>query len=65
MKITETIDRECCSWPNDLKPVKGMKVPGADKSWFCVHCGRLWHSIRKPGEMDAGLEPIEIASIKD
>lgn len=40
MKITETIERECCS-PQDLKPVQlSPQVRGSiPEQKFCVHCG--------------------------
>jgi hypothetical protein len=39
MKITETIDRECCQ-QKDLKPVIDSKLVGRQREFlFCVHCG--------------------------
>jgi hypothetical protein len=66
MKITETIERECCRWPGDLEAYNGKKVKQfpesgpASRIYFCKHCGQLWHSIRRPGEMDGGRERLEI-----
>ncbi len=56
MKITETIERECCE-PRDLKPYSG-KFNGYSElplSWqvtvqFCIYCGQLW---REEGYTDA------------
>ena len=51
MKITETIERECCQ-PRDLKPYLG-KVSFNRDQWrpqFCVHCGQIHVCTR---EMDA------------
>lgn len=39
MKVTETIERECCQ-RKDLKPVAGTPKFGSDPEFvFCVHCG--------------------------
>lgn len=44
MKITETIERLCCS-AADLKPVEGSPKRGRDPEYkFCIHCGRR-HSV--------------------
>ena len=40
MKITETIERECCQ-PGDLRPYAGFQE-APDGIWFCAHCGQLW-----------------------
>ena len=62
MKITETVERECCSWRTDLKIYRGRPILGytekVNRLRFCVHCGQLWHWIRAPGEMDAGYEKL-------
>lgn len=62
MKITETIERDCCNY-SDLKTYKGI---GYNKNarysvLFCPHCGQIWHYIRKPGEMDYGYEKADIS----
>lgn len=47
MKITETIERECCE-ERDLKPYGGKTImcPSGktDNCYFsyCSHCGQLW-----------------------
>lgn len=41
MKITETIERECCQ-PQDLKPYLGKADSKGVK--FCVHCGQARRS---------------------
>lgn len=39
MKITETIERQCCT-PKDLKPVEGcQKWARIPDLVFCIHCG--------------------------
>lgn len=46
MKITETVERECCE-PKDLKKYHGVLKsahPEADL-FFCVHCGEIWDLI--------------------
>lgn len=50
MKITETIERECCA-PGDLKQYQGlMKCPGhRPKFRFCTYCGQLWMLVREMG----------------
>jgi hypothetical protein len=41
MKITETIQRECCDLRKDLKPIQGTPRIGNDHKYlFCIHCGR-------------------------
>lgn len=63
MKITETITRECCDVHKDLAAYKGERLPAfpsGKNPLFCRHCGQLWWITQKPGEMDAGLERIEI-----
>ena len=49
MKITETIERECCQ-PQDMRPYKGDCT---DKNWmrnikplFCIHCGQIWERVK-------------------
>lgn len=49
MKIKETVERECCAYPKDLKPYKGIAEKDV-KYMFCVHCGQIWGWNRK---MDA------------
>lgn len=42
MKITETIERECCE-PQDLRVFKGeRKGPAPPLLKFCAHCGQIW-----------------------
>lgn len=53
MKITETIERECCQ-SKDLKPMAGVyqRIIGMGPTWkFCVHCGRA-HALRKDQDGD-------------
>lgn len=46
MKITETINRDCCQ-QRDLRPVEGTKrIHGHDEFMFCVHCGRYHEAYR-------------------
>lgn len=64
MKITETIERNCCQWSRDMLKYHGKppkNYPKDHSIWFCTHCGQLWHSHRSPGEMDYGLEKLDIA----
>jgi hypothetical protein len=63
MKITEQVTRECCHYQKDLKVYTGQRHTSLGKGTihFCTHCGQVWHYIRKPGEMDAGLERLVIA----
>ncbi len=55
MKITETIERECCDErKGDLKQYRGDPKSttslARDKMLFCVHCGQIWIEDRR---MDA------------
>lgn len=59
MKITETIERECCDERlGDLRPYRGSAVRKVDKSVvpemdsrgifkFCVHCGQIYRKTRQ------------------
>jgi hypothetical protein len=59
MNINETITRDCCHPTKDLKLVQASRAGSLPKrTWFCSHCGQLWHYVRKPGEMDGGLEQL-------
>lgn len=49
MKITETIDRECCE-SKDLKQMHSNSRPVGRFWYFCIHCGRHW-------EEQGGTEP--------
>ena len=46
MKITETIERECCHPQHDLRDYKGVNVDKNTirnlKGKFCVYCGQVW-----------------------
>lgn len=55
MKITETIERDCCQFA-DLKPYKGQVEKGSKERSrkFCVHCGQQWEWTREPGDIDYG-----------
>lgn len=53
MKVTETIERNCCEM-RDLKPYLGF----AKNLRFCIHCGKLHQYIKCPGEMDYGWEEL-------
>jgi hypothetical protein len=61
MKITETIERDCCHPNKDLIPIKFRKVvyPSGPQDRYCIHCGRRWEYVRKAGEMDYGWEIVE------
>lgn len=42
MKISETVERDCCQ-QRDFKPVEGTKIIGRIPSLvFCQHCGHYW-----------------------
>ena len=70
MKITETIERDCCT-PTDLRCYSGPVLPGFTAEYakkvrlsFCTYCGSLWFFIRRPGEMDYGWERIAVDDLK-
>jgi DNA-directed RNA polymerase subunit M/transcription elongation factor TFIIS len=69
MKISETVERECCHCQHDLKTYRGKPIGDLGESFgkirFCVHCGQLWRWYRAPGEMDGGLEKITIVKTGD
>ncbi len=52
MKITETIERECCDErKGDLQPYMGAaEFDGKRAFFFCIHCGQVWVEDRR---MDA------------
>jgi len=43
MKVTETIERECCE-KADRRPYRGLRglYLLREKMEFCIHCGQLW-----------------------
>ena len=60
MKITETIERECCSH-EDRRPYKGPVIrdlPGSvpQPEFFCVNCGAwwVWEKARTTDPADSG-----------
>ena len=66
MKITETIERDCCEF-KDLKPYKGYVLSEENgkprKLMFCQYCGQLWQYVRKmdaAGSMDSDLEKVPL-----
>lgn len=40
MKITETVERQCCDPRKDLETIRGH--PRGRIFLFCKHCGRHW-----------------------
>ncbi len=52
MKITETIERECCDErEGDLHIYMGeAEFDGSWAFFFCIHCGQIWVEDRR---MDA------------
>lgn len=55
MKITETIERECCEG-QDLKRYMGvLKNSTINPIFYCKHCGELWIPRRKM-HLDDGPE---------
>ncbi len=63
MKITETIERECCHPQHDLKLYQGIAIKGERNPKFCVHCGQIWIWTRRAGEMDGGYEKVTISVV--
>lgn len=62
MKITETIERECCNREKDMKTYNGTGAPGIGVRWFCIHCGQLWGY----GPIDQhGCESVEFQRLSD
>lgn len=49
MKVTETIERQCCDEMKDMKPYLGPKPRHIKKRVikFCVHCGSVWQLLRR------------------
>lgn len=64
MKITETIERECCQ-PNDLAQYQGNPIMSHSKHpfKFCKHCGQVWAWVRSAGEIDGGLERVVLQEV--
>jgi len=59
MKITETVDRECCQ-RQDMKPYNG-KIGAEVKRFrprFCVHCGQVWIVDSEMGPAGSN-EPVD------
>ena len=64
MKITETIERECCQ-QKDMRPYRGKLSPllKVNKPLFCVHCGQVWIHVSQmdpAGGTETVLEALEI-----
>ena len=62
MKITETIERECCNWNRDFV-VTASKIGGHNIK-VCKHCGQLWIWDRQPGDMDSTYHKVTITDYK-
>lgn len=65
MKITETIERECCAPGKDLVEYKGLRTDSAKKNPFmrCKHCGQIWEWVKfsdAAGNMDERLEKVSL-----
>ena len=47
MKISETIERDCCELTKDLVPSADFRetVWGIRKYLFCQHCGQAWEYL--------------------
>lgn len=55
MKITETINRECCQ-QKDMRPVDGTPKVGTYPEWtFCIHCGH-YHEAMRVTDPAGGIE---------
>lgn len=50
MKISETIERECCQ-TRDLRKYQGLvdTIVKTFKPEFCIHCGQIWIHDREMG----------------
>lgn len=67
MKITETIERECCQ-EIDLKIVTASMfsplIPSCyNNTRFCIHCGQIWVDERytdESGNHDVRSKRIEV-----
>jgi hypothetical protein len=58
MKITETIERDCCH-QKDLLPYKGVRsdiLNYGKNLQFCRHCGQIWFWERKMDEAGSGAD---------
>ncbi len=65
IKVTETIERDCCQ-VGDLRIYYGRKVediPG-HMIRFCGHCGQMWAMHRGDGCMEAQLTELVIVKTK-
>lgn len=62
MKITETVERECCQ-PQDLL-LYGAGYPRShplpDGLLFCKHCGGWWVRLHPPSEKAPRLVPVVV-----
>ena len=60
MKITESIERECCEPGKDLIEYKGLRADHSLNNPYrvCKHCGQIWEEERymdAAGSMDTRL----------
>lgn len=47
IKITETIERQCCDSSKDLNEYKGRQEHKDREYKFCVHCGQIFMWSRR------------------
>jgi hypothetical protein len=67
MKITETVERDCCA-TKDLRPYSGMVCSKSRENTcspllFCKHCGQVWVRARRTdaaGSAENVLAPLKI-----
>ena len=63
MKITETIERDCCAPGKDLIAYKGVRNNQTVRNtyMFCKYCGQIWEHERytdAAGSTDARLVKV-------
>jgi len=66
VKITETIERDCCL-SKDLKPYNGKMNPSVKKyhPYFCIYCGQIWigdTEMGPAGSNEPVTKPINITT---
>jgi hypothetical protein len=68
MKVTETIERDCCDPNKDLEPYLGILSAAANRfsPEFCIQCGQIWVTSRRmdaAGSSEDYLRPIDISDL--
>jgi hypothetical protein len=61
LKITETIERDCCE-NQDLATYRGLtKMAAYRRPKFCKHCGQIWYFGSQPDGAGSSVNVLKPA----